>query len=336
LKILIVDDDPNSRRLLAVNLGWAGHEVVEADGGESAWDHYQREHARLVITDWMMPGMNGLDLISHIREVQEQAGFSYIILLTALSGKAQVVRGLQAGADDYLTKPYNLDELAARIKIAERILDLQEKLTISRRQMEVLAMQDTLTGLLNRRAIHDRALAELNRLKRGTAAAPLSVIMLDIDYFKDVNDAFGHEAGDRVLQGIAELLAQQLRSYDGLGRWGGEEFLMLLPGTGLVEAQAVAERIRAAVEQAAPSLQPAPYANGQNPISASQGVASIETLEAAEEGAGSEHWLDELVRAADQALYRAKKDGRNRVALASPPNRTPPPAAAGQEAGQQA
>jgi PleD family two-component response regulator len=149
-------------------LGWAGHEVVEADGGESAWVHYQHEPARLIITDWMMPGMNGLDLIGHIRGVQEQAGFSYIILLTAMSGKAQVVRGLQAGADDYLTKPYDLDELEARVKIAERILDLQEKLTTSRRQMEVLAMQDTLTGLLNRRAIHDRALAELNRLKRGT------------------------------------------------------------------------------------------------------------------------------------------------------------------------
>ncbi len=336
MKILIVDDDPNSRRLLAVNLGWAGHEVVEADGGESAWDHYQREHARLVITDWMMPGMNGLDLIGRVREVQEQAGFSYIILLTAMSGKAQVVRGLQAGADDYLTKPYDLDELEARVKIAERILDLQEKLTNSRRQMEVLAMQDTLTGLLNRRAIHDRALAELNRLKRGTAAAPLSVIMLDIDYFKEVNDAFGHEAGDSVLQKFAELLAQQLRSYDGLGRCGGEEFLMLLPGTGVVEAQAVAERIRAAVEKAASTLQPAPYPDGQNPLSASLGVASIETFDPAQDDTGSEHWLDELVRAADQALYRAKKEGRNRVSVAGASRPPSPAPAADPAAGQQA
>ncbi len=319
-----------------MNLGWAGHEVVEADGGESAWDLYQREQARLIITDWMMPGMNGLDLIGHIRNAQEQAGFTYIILLTALSGKAQVVRGLQAGADDYLTKPYDLDELEARVKIAERILDLQEKLTTSRRQMEVLAMQDTLTGLLNRRAIHDRALAELNRLKRGTAAAPLSVIMLDVDYFKEINDAFGHEAGDRVLQLIAELLGQQLRSYDGLGRWGGEEFLMLLPGTGLVEAQAVAERIRAAVEQSAPTFQPAPYADAQNPLSASLGVASIETLDAAEEGAGSEQWLDELVRAADQALYRSKNEGRNRVSVARPARQPHPPAEVRQETGHEA
>jgi two-component system cell cycle response regulator len=310
--------------------------VVEADGGEAAWDHYQREHARLVITDWMMPGMNGLDLIGHIRNAQEQAGFTYIILLTALSGKAQVVRGLQAGADDYLTKPYDLDELEARVKIAERILDLQEKLTTSRRQMEVLAMQDTLTGLLNRRAIHDRALAELNRLKRGTAAAPLSVIMLDIDYFKEVNDAFGHEAGDSVLQKFAELLAQQLRSYDGLGRWGGEEFLMLLPGTGVVEAQAVAERIRAAVEKASATLQPAPYPDSQNPLSASLGVASIETLDPAQEDTGSEHWLDELVRAADQALYRAKKEGRNRVSVAGASKPQPPAPAADSAAGQQA
>ena len=211
-------------------------------------------------------------------------------MLTALGGKAQVVRGLQAGADDYLTKPFDLDELDARIKIAERILNLQENLTTSRRQMEVLAMQDTLTGLLNRRAIHDLALSELNRLKRGTAAEPLSVIMLDVDHFKDINDAFGHEAGDQVLQFVAGLLAKELRSYDGLGRWGGEEFLMLLPGTGLDEARAVAERIRAAMEQARPVIE---AAAAQCSMSASLGVACIESFDPAGDPSG-ERWLDGL------------------------------------------
>jgi two-component system chemotaxis response regulator CheY len=172
-------------------------------------------------------------------------------------------------------------------------------------------MHDTLTGLLNRRAIHDRALAELNRRRRGAAHAPLSIIMLDIDHFKSINDSYGHDAGDRALQLVAELLAGQLRSYDGLGRWGGEEFLMLLPGTALAEACAVAERIRANLAQAEPALPDGTRVS----LSASLGVAAIDESDA---GPVGEQWLDHLVRAADQALYRAKSHGRNRVASAQP------------------
>jgi len=309
VKVLVVDDDPDSRRLLAISLGWAGHQVVEAEDGLDAWDKFQQERAQLVITDWMMPGLDGMGLIGRIR-ASESEGYTYIIMLTALREKPQVVSGLEAGADDYLTKPFDPEELTARVNIGERILTLQENLMASRRNMESLAMHDTLTGLLNRRAIQDRALAELNRLRRGTAPAPLSVILLDIDHFKNINDNHGHDAGDRALQVVAELLTAQLRSYDGLGRWGGEEFLMLLPGTSLAEACAVAERIRTALAEVHPALPDGTRVG----LSASLGVASIE--EADTEEAAGEFWLEHLVRAADQALYRAKSQGRNRVAAA--------------------
>ncbi len=309
MKLLVVDDDPDSRRLLSISLGWAGHQIVEAEDGDEAWEKFQRERARLVITDWMMPGLDGMGLISRIR-ASEVEGYTYIIMLTALREKPQVVSGLEAGADDYLTKPFDPEELAARVSIGERILKLQETLLASRRAMETLAMHDTLTGLLNRRAIHDRALSELNRLRRGTANAPLSVIMLDIDHFKSINDRYGHEAGDRALQAVSELLSAQLRSYDGLGRWGGEEFLMLLPGTGLAEALAVAERIRANLAEARPALPD----GTQVSLTASLGVAALADTSA---GAAGEQWLDDLVRAADRALYRAKSAGRNRVAAAT-------------------
>jgi diguanylate cyclase (GGDEF)-like protein len=309
VKILIVDDDPNSRRLLSVNLTFGGHSVVEAPDGETAWALFQQDRQRLVITDWMMPGIDGMELIRLIRSTQAE-GYTYIIMLTALATKPQVVSGLESGADDYLTKPFDPDELLARITIGQRVLQLEERLMESRRQMEILAMQDTLTGLFNRRAIHDRALAELNRLARGTASAPLSVILLDVDRFKTINDSYGHEAGDRALQVVAERLGHMLRSYDLVGRWGGEEFLVLLPGTSLAEAGVVAERIRSGLASSA-----VPVEGGGVALTASLGVASV-GLEAMQAVSGDEPWLDRLMRAADRALYQAKNTGRNKVCVA--------------------
>jgi two-component system chemotaxis response regulator CheY len=257
----------------------------------------------------MMPGIDGMELIRLIRSTQAE-GYTYIIMLTALATKPQVVSGLESGADDYLTKPFDPDELLARITIGQRILQLEERLMESRRQMEILAMQDTLTGLFNRRAIHDRALAELNRLARGTASAPLSVILLDVDRFKTINDNYGHEAGDRALQVVAERLGQMLRSYDLVGRWGGEEFLVLLPGTGLAEACVVAERVRAGLAQSA-----VPVEGGGAALTASLGVASV-GVEVMQAAGSDEPWLDRLMRAADRALYQAKNSGRNKVCVA--------------------
>ncbi|MCC7361033.1 MAG: diguanylate cyclase [Anaerolineales bacterium] len=317
MQILIVDDDPHARRLLALNLAHAGHAVVEAEDGRHAWALFQQERYRLIITDWMMPNLNGLQLIQNIRAAQA-AGYTYILMLTALDARPDRLAGLASGADDYLTKPFDPDELLARLTIGARVLQLEDSLLASRRQMEILALTDTLTGLFNRRAIHDRALAELNRLARGTASFPLSVILLDVDHFKDINDRHGHEAGDRTLRRVAELLDGLLRSYDVGGRWGGEEFLMLLPGATAAEAAAAAERIRAKLAE---TLLPLPGADER--LSASLGVATLDAA-AAITGArptdsqADEAWLDQLVRAADQALYTSKRAGRNRVTLAAP------------------
>jgi two-component system chemotaxis response regulator CheY len=214
------------------------------------------------------------------------------------------------GADDYLTKPFDHDELLARVTIGERILKLEEDLRLAKRQAETLAMHDTLTGLLNRRAIHDRALAELGRLSRDHASGPLSVILLDVDRFKLINDSYGHEAGDRALRVMADLLAEHMRNYDVVGRWGGEEFLLLLPGATPSEAKIAAERIRDQLAGADLGL------NGGASLTASFGVATLSPESVRPGAPAAEQWLDRLVRAADRALYQAKGNGRNQVVVA--------------------
>ena len=309
MKILNVDDDPNSLRLLSVNLRFAGHEVVEALDGAAAWALFQGERQRMVVTDWMMPLMDGMDLIRKIRAVDGE-GYTYIIMVTALATKPQVISGLVGGADDYLTKPFDHEELLARVTIGERILKLEEDLRAAQRQAETLAMHDMLTGLFNRRAMRDRALAELNRLARDHTSGPLSVILLDVDRFKTINDSYGHEAGDRALRHVAGLLAEHMRNYDVVGRWGGEEFLLLLPGASVVEAKAAAERIRERLSDTDLGLN-----GGGTGVTASFGVATV-TPETVRPAPGGEQWLDRLVRAADRALYQAKGDGRNKVVVA--------------------
>ncbi len=309
VKILTVDDDPNSLRLLSVNLRYAGHEAVEALDGAAAWEVYQAERPRMVVTDWMMPRLDGLELIRRIRDAGHDA-YTYIIMVTALATKPQVVSGLVGGADDYLTKPWDHDELQARVTIGERILKLEEDLRFAKRQAETLAMHDSLTGLFNRRAIRERALAELNRLARDHTSGPLSVILLDVDKFKTINDRYGHEAGDRALRLVAGLLAEHMRNYDVVGRWGGEEFLLVLPGATPGEAEAAAGRIREQLAATDLGL------NGKGTtVTASLGVATLlpDTLRP---GGVGEQWLDRLVRAADRALYQAKAQGRNQVVVA--------------------
>lgn len=302
MRILIVEDDRSSRRLLSVNLINGGYEVVEAEDGQKAWDALQRDHFRFVITDWMMPRMTGLDLIQRIRaEIKD--GYVYTIIVTALEDKASVIEGLVAGADDYLSKPYYAEELLARVKIGERILRLEDRLGEAHAQMEYQAMHDSLTGLLNRRAIQKHAEAEVQRATR--TAAALSVLMLDLDKFKSINDQHGHWVGDQALRMVAEALSSNVRQYDWVGRWGGEEFLCILPSAALAEAHQVAERIRASI---AAIVLPLPGVSDLHPT-VSIGVACIE-------GGREVIWLDKLIQAADQALYRAKAEGRNRVCLA--------------------
>src|SRR3972149_11613809 len=202
MRILIADDSQTSRGLLKVHLMAKGHEVVEAEDGLAAWEAWRRERFRMVITGWMMPNLAGPDLIQRIRS-EPQQGYTYTIIVTALDEKSHVVEGLEAGADDYLSKPFHSEELMARVAIGERILQLEDHLREARQQMEFLAMHDNLTGLLNRRAVTGQAEAELKRAAR--ASSLVSVLLIDLDHFKSVNDCYGHAVGDQALRMFAEI-----------------------------------------------------------------------------------------------------------------------------------
>jgi len=300
MRVLIVDDDPTNRHLLSAMLSSTRHEFDEAEDGKSAWDKLQNETINLVITDWMMPDMDGVELIDNIRKANFPH-YVYIILLTARSTKTDIVTGLEAGADDYLVKPFDLDELRARVNIANRIIDLERRLRESLDRMQKMASHDSLTDLFNRRALYDIAENELSRARRENK--PVSLVMMDIDHFKNVNDEYGHNIGDQALRRVAHIILENIRTYDTAGRWGGEEFLLVLPGTGLEEASQIAERVRQGIASAKIPLQGGKHVD----LQASFGVSTClpDDLET----------FDLLIHQADEALYDAKGEGRNRVCV---------------------
>ncbi|NJP05253.1 MAG: diguanylate cyclase [Chloroflexaceae bacterium] len=297
MRVLIVDDDPIHRRLLQASLKTA-HDVYEADDGQAAWELLQRESFHFVITDWMMPQMDGVDLIRNIR-ASNWISYTYIILVTAKGNRHDMIEGLESGADDYMIKPFDQAELRARMTIGERILNLEMRL-------RELATHDYLTALLNRRAIYDEVNKELQRARR--TGYPLSLIMLDIDHFKKVNDTHGHLVGDEALCLVANTLKEGARSYDTVGRWGGEEFLILLPETSLLEASQVAERVRISVSTTSLVLP------DQSPlhVQISLGVTSTSIGQLTN---GELPALNMLLQQADDALLLAKRTGRNRVCV---------------------
>ncbi|MFQ5595053.1 MAG: diguanylate cyclase [Anaerolineae bacterium] len=304
MRILIADDDPFMRRLLQTALTHAGHKALAVEDGQAAWDLLRSDSVRFVITDWMMPKLDGPELIRRIRSADFPA-YTYVILLTSKDSKEDVVIGLEAGADDYLTKPFDPSELQARIAIGKRILDLETRLREARDQMEVLATYDNLTGLLNRRALYEHIEAEMKRAER--EAEPMSLVLLDVDHFKAVNDQHGHHVGDQTLRLVADTIAHNKRPYDWAGRWGGEEFLLVLPGATLAEASDIAERVRAAVAAAA-----LPLPDGRRlHVQVSLGVTSMAPTEPQP--------LDTLLQQADEALYCAKRQGRNQVCCYAKP-----------------
>jgi two-component system chemotaxis response regulator CheY len=303
MKILIVEDEPIYRRMVKKYLLEAGYDIVEAEDGQTAWELFQHEPFHFVITDWMMPGLNGPELVQNIRTSGEK-NYTYIIMLTAMDDKDNVVLGLESGVDEYLTKPFNSKELIARVASGMRILRLEEQLMQARLQMEVLAMHDGLTGLLNRRAIEEYAQAEFNMTVRKERS--MSIILIDIDHFKNVNDQFGHKFGDQTLRQVAQILTADLRNYDRIGRWGGEEFILILPDTLLKDAVTVAERVRVRVAETQMPLE-----NGET-FSACISLGAACTT-------GKFPSLTKLIDAADQALYQAKQTGRNRVCIFEPP-----------------
>lgn len=294
MKVLIVEDDPVSRRILEVFLRKWGYDVIVTNDGNEAWGLLQQPEApNLVISDWMMPNMDGLELCQKIRKL-ERSGYIYFILLTAKGKKEDLIEGLEAGADDYLVKPFDQEELKYRVRIGERIINLE-------RRILHLASIDPLTGVLNRRAFMERLEEEIDRSYRENR--PLSLIMADIDHFKRINDTYGHQVGDLVLKRFTEQLSGVLRIYDFIGRYGGEEFTICLPHTDSHQSVSAAERMRNAVEQMTITLPDAQPIK----ITASFGVGTL--------CEGSDKTMDAMIRRADDALYRAKKGGRNRVCI---------------------
>ncbi len=244
LEILIADDDPMFRKILTKWIEDSDCTVSVATDGHEAWDILQKPKApQLLILDWNMPGIDGLELCRRIRESRRDP-YQYILLVTSRDGKQDVVKGLDGGADDYLTKPFDVHELKARVRVGKRILVLQKELIQSRESMRFHATHDALTGIWNRGTILDLLEAELQRASRsGTSTA---VMMLDLDHFKAVNDTYGHPSGDAVLEEIASRIGQAVRVYDYVGRYGGEEFLIVLPSCEKDLARHCAERIRRA------------------------------------------------------------------------------------------
>jgi two-component system cell cycle response regulator len=298
MRILIAEDDPTSRLLLQKVLARWDYEVIVTEDGAEAWRTLQADDApRLAILDWMMPGLDGVEVCRRAR-ARETEKPPYVILLTARGGKDDIVLGLDARADDYLGKPYDSEELHARVEVGRRFIELNERLVEAQRALEVLARTDALTGIMNRGAIMKRLDEEMARARRENST--LSVGMLDIDRFKRVNDAHGHAAGDTVLREVVERVLAMLRPYDLLGRFGGEEFLVIVPGADSSEALEVFERIRAAV-----SASPMKMEDFELTVTVSLGGAT---------NAGEP--VNLLLVRADDALYRAKGLGRNPVAIA--------------------
>jgi diguanylate cyclase (GGDEF)-like protein len=227
MRILIAEDDHTSRTVLAGVLKKNGHEVVMTVNGAEAWQILQQpDTPRLVILDWMMPEMDGLEVLRLIRSLKTDR-LLYVIMLTSKVEKANIIAGLDAGANDYLAKPFDAGELRARIEVGRRMVEMQDALSESRAILAHQATHDQLTGLLNRRAILDRLHEELVRARR--YGDVLAVGMIDIDHFKQVNDTYGHQAGDDVLCGFVQILSKSFREYDAIGRVGGEEFLVIAP-----------------------------------------------------------------------------------------------------------
>lgn len=290
MKILIAEDDTTTRLIFGATLRKMGHIVTAVEDGGKAWKAWQQEEYSLLISDWIMPDMDGLELCKRIR-AEPSLQYTYIILLTSMDGKGSYLEGMDAGADDFITKPFDEEQLAARLRVAERIIALHQKLHIQ-------ATHDHLTGAWNRAAIMNYLRGEVERARR--QSSHVGVIIADLDHFKRINDTYGHPAGDAVLQEAARRMQLALRPYDRLGRYGGEEFLIIASDCDLSQTMALAERIRSFM-----SAEPVKDQFSEIFVTVSLGIA-IGSGQAGEE-AGA------LVAIADEALYRAKKAGRNRI-----------------------
>ncbi len=298
MRVLIADDSATSRAMLRKSLAKWGYEVVMAENGAEALDILERPDApSMAILDWVMPHLTGPEVCKKVRETRREP-YTYILLLTSKNSKDETIEGLEAGADDYIVKPFDQQELSVRLRAGKRIIDLQLSLMEAREELREKANKDLLTKLHNRSAIMATLETEIARSHRDQRSVGLA--LLDIDHFKKVNDTYGHFAGDAVLRETAARLKSSMRAYDQVGRYGGEEFLVVLPNCDMEQAVQQADRMRMRLQESRILAD----AGVEIPVTASFGVTITDL---------SDRDPDVFIRVADEALYRAKANGRNRV-----------------------
>jgi two-component system cell cycle response regulator len=303
LKVLVADDSAVYRKLVEQAFTSANYSLLVARSGQEAIDLLAEHLPAIVITDWVMPDLTGIELCQQIR-ARNHSPYTYVIILTSVSDKENVVKGLAAGADDYLTKPFHPDELLARVEVGRRLVELHRQVEAKNRLLEELALTDSLTGLPNRRAIDEWAPRQLSGAARH--GFPFWVVMADLDNFKSVNDSSGHEAGDKVLKRFAEILKTNSRRSNICGRIGGEEFLFILTHADRENVVSVVERVRRQFEE-----QDFFFGNRVVKVTASFGISGFQ----GEQGVLPPDFSS-LLSQADLALYTAKHRGRNRVEFA--------------------
>ena len=299
MHVLVVEDSAVYRHLIATHLESWGFRTTVVTNGADGWQALNQPDApNLVILDWVLPDIEGIELCQRIREQGNSRPYTYFIIVTRRDGQQNILNAMEAGADDYMVKPFDALQLKARLLVGKRILDLEQELIAARESMRIAATHDFLTGLMNRAEILNSLQRELKRAAR--EKKPVGVILADIDHFKGVNDSLGHLFGDEALKEVAQRLRSQMRAYDSIGRYGGEEFLVVMPGCDLSSVMHRGAQLCHFVAST-----PVAFSGLKRIISMSMGVAIWNGVD--------EDDLESLLTQADVGLYAAKQKGRNRV-----------------------